>query len=52
MSKKITFTDNDAELIAQIRQFQEEQELQSFVEAVRRLCKNGLSMSNVVKNLR
>lgn len=52
MSKKVTFTDNDAELIKQIRLFQKDQKLPSFVEAVRHLCKNGLHMSDVVKNLK
>lgn len=52
MAQHVTFTDNDGELIAAIRLFQKEQELPSFVEAVRRLCKNGLRMSDVVKNLK
>ena len=52
MAQHVTFTDNDDELIKAIRLFQKEQELPSFVEAVRRLCKNGLRMSDVVKNLK
>ena len=52
MSKKISFTDKDKELIKLIQLFQKEQELPSFIEAVRRLCKNGLRMSDVVKNLK
>lgn len=52
MSKQIKFTDNYEELIEEIQQFQKEQKLPSFVEAVRRLCSNGLSMSNVVRNLK
>lgn len=52
MSKKVTFIDNDQELIDKIRAFQKAQKLPSFVEAVRRLCENGLSMSDVVKNLK
>ena len=52
MSKRLTFTDNDKELIEEIQLFQKEQKLPSFIEAVRRLCENGLSMNNVVKNLR
>lgn len=52
MSKKVNFTDNDKKLVDQIRAFQETQKLPSFVEAVRRLCENGLSMSAVVKNLK
>jgi len=54
MSKGITFTDTDKdkELIEKIVKFQHAQELPSFVEAVRRLCENGLSMNTVVKNLK
>lgn len=52
MSKQISFIDKDKELIAQIERFQKEQGLPSFIEAVRCLCKNGLSMSSVVKNLK
>lgn len=43
MTRGISFTDNDKELKAQ--------NLPHFVEAVRVLCKSGLSMRNVVKGL-
>lgn len=52
MSKQVRFTENDKELLKQIEALQKAQELPSFVEAVRRLCKNGLRMSDVVKNLK
>lgn len=51
MAKSISFTDNDKELIEEIRKFQKAQNLPHFVEAVRVLCKSGLSMCNVVKGL-
>lgn len=52
MAIHVTFIDNDKELIQQITTFQKTQELPSFVAAVRLLCKNGLRMSDVVKNLK
>lgn len=52
MTKQITFTDKDEELVDQIAKFQKQQELPSFIAAVRLLCKNGLRMSDVVKNLK
>ena len=52
MAQGITFTDNDKELIQQIKAFQKAQGLPSFTAAVRLLCKNGLHMSDVVKNLK
>lgn len=52
MGKQISFTDNDEELIKEIKKFQKAQDIKYFVEAVRILCKNGLRMSDVVKNLK
>lgn len=52
MTKGITFTDKDKNLIEKIVKFQHAQELPSFVEAVRRLCENGLSMNSVINNLK
>lgn len=52
MSKQVCFTDKDAELVKQIEAFRKAQNIPSFVEAVRQLCKYGLSMSDVVKNLK
>ena len=51
MTRGISFTDNDKELIEEIRKFQKAQNLPHFVEAVRVLWKSGLSMCNVVKGL-
>ena len=52
MCKKISFTDNDKELVKQIQAFQKSQGLSSFVAAVRKLCENGLHISDMVKNLK
>lgn len=52
MAQHITFTDNDEELIGQIKEFQKTQNIRYFTEAVRILCKNEPSMSDVVKNLK
>lgn len=52
MTQIVKFIESDEELIQQIKAFQKAQELPSFVAAVRLLCKNGLRMSDVVKNLK
>lgn len=52
MIKHITFTNNDADLVKKIEAFQKAQNLPSFVEAVRKLCQNGLHMTEVVRNLK
>lgn len=52
MAQRITFTDSDEELIAQIKAFQKAHNIRYFVEAVRILCKNGLHMSDIVKNFK
>lgn len=52
MTQIVKFIESDEELIRQIKAFQKSQELPSFVAAVRLLCKNGLRMSDVVKNFR
>ena len=52
MTQIVKFIESDEELIRQIKAFQKAQELPSFVAAVRLLCKNGLRMSDVVKNLK
>lgn len=52
MSKKVTFAEKDSELIKKIEDFQKAQELQAFVEAVRVLCKKGLQVSELVKNVK
>lgn len=45
----VTFVEKDSELVQQIKEFQKEQGLPTFVSAVRLLCKNGLNMNDVVK---
>lgn len=54
MPKQVYFTDsnNDKELLQQIEAFRQAQNLPSFIEAVRVLCKNGLRICDVVKNLK
>lgn len=52
MAKQVTFSEKDADLVKDIVAFQKAHELPSFVEAVRRLCRNGLYMNDVVKSLK
>lgn len=52
MSKKVSFGEKDLELIQKIEDFQKTQELPSFVEAVRVLCKKGLQVRELVKNVK
>ena len=53
MEKQITFRDKDKELIEQITAYQNDHEIKYFVEAVRQLCRQGLSQSiNVKINLK
>lgn len=52
MIKQITLTENDAELVKKIAEFQKAQGLPSFVASVRALCESGLSISHVVKKLK
>lgn len=52
MGKQVTFAQKDKGLVQKIEQFQKIQELGSFTEAVRLLCKSGLQMHGVVKNLK
>ena len=49
MGKKIEFRDSDKELIAEIESYQKENDIKYFVEAVRRLCRNGLGQNIQVK---
>ena len=49
MKKQITFQEHDAELIEKILAYRKENEIKSFVEAVRQLCRAGLSQSVNVK---
>ena len=52
MIKQVSFTDKDKILVSEIKAFQDSQGLATFIDAVRILCKNGLRMSDVVKNLK
>ena len=53
MEKQIVFRNNDKELVEQIIAYQKEHEIKYFIEAVRQLCRQGLSQSvNVKINLK
>lgn len=52
MSKSANFGEKDRELVKKIEEYQKIQELPSFVEAVRILCKKGLQVNELVKNTR
>ena len=52
MGKQIGFNDNDEKLIKQIMDFQKEQNLPSFVAAVRILCSTALEMKSAFKNIK
>lgn len=52
MSKKVSFGEKDSELIKKIEDFQKTQELPAFIEAVRALCKKGLQVSELIKNVK
>lgn len=49
MSKGITFTDADKELIRQIEQYQKTNGYSSFVAAVRKLCHDALALKKISK---
>ncbi len=49
MEKQIKFNDNDKDLIQKIQIYRDEHNIKSFVEAVRQLCRAGLSKSVNVK---
>jgi len=49
MKKQVTFNDCDKELIEKIITYQKENDIKSFIESVRRLCRFGLSQSVSVK---
>ena len=52
MSKKVTFGERDLELIQKIETYQKEQNLPSFIEAVRILCKKGLQVNELISQNR
>ena len=43
--KNITFRDSDKELIAEIVKYQKDNNIKYFIEAIRQLCRIGLSQS-------
>ena len=49
MKKQIVFNEKDKELIGKIKKYQEENDIKFFIDAVRQLCRNGLSHSVNVK---
>lgn len=49
MSKQIAFVARDTDLIRQIEEYQQENKLLYFVEAVRQLCEKGLKFNEVQK---
>lgn len=53
MDKHLVFKEIDKELVKQITAYQKENEIKSFIEAVRQLCRFGLTQSvNVKINLK
>ena len=49
MSKQIAFVARDTDLIRRIEEYQQENKLLYFVEAVRQLCEKGLKFNEVLK---
>ena len=49
MSKQIAFVARDTDLIRRIEEYQQENKLLYFVEAVRQLCEKGLKFNEVQK---
>jgi len=49
MKKQVTFNDHDKDLIEIIKAYQKENNIQTFVETIRQLCRAGLSQSVSVK---
>ena len=49
MKKQISLGENDRELVEKISEYQKENGIKSFTEAVRRLCKCGLEGNVHVK---
>ncbi len=52
MSKQATFAEKDSELIKKIETYQRTQQLPSFIEAVRSLCKKGLQINELINQKR
>lgn len=49
MAKQVKFGGKDLELVKRIEDFQKEQKLPSFIEAVRVLCEKGLQVNELMK---
>lgn len=49
MKKHLVFLEDDEELVKEIKAYQKQHDLPSFIEAVRRLCKSGISMDDMMK---
>lgn len=47
MEKLIRFTENDADLVQKIREYQAAHGLTSFISAVRKLCKDALKIADI-----
>ena len=45
--RRITFTDNDKELVEKIIEYQKAHGLSSFVATVRKLCKDALEIEKI-----
>ena len=52
MAKHISFGEKDLELVQKIEEFQKLQELPSFIEAIRILCKKGLQVNELIRNVK
>lgn len=49
MKKQVTFTEKDKELVEKIETYRKENDINHFIDAVRKLCYAGLSKSVNVK---
>ena len=47
MGKQVTFTDNDAELVKKIIEYQKAHGLPSFISAVRKLCNDAIEIEKI-----
>lgn len=52
MGKSITFGEKDKELIKKIADFQQKNDLDYFIEAVRKLCEVGLEFEKTVSKIK
>lgn len=49
MKKTANFTEKDKALIQRIEQYQKEQGIKTFIDAVRKLCGNALDLRKITK---